>query len=96
LRQSLAAFVDSTQGPVTGEVRIKLYKGNIIPVGRRSAFSLYREDFATFGQEDVYDQMDARGFIRLYGLPLKVRALNGLPVSGLNMPKPDYARFKRD
>jgi argininosuccinate synthase len=58
--------------------------------------SLYREDFATFGQEDVYDQADARGFIRLFGLPLKVRALNGLPVSGLDMPRPDYARFKRD
>ncbi len=96
LRESLAAFMDSTQGPVTGVVRLKLYKGNIIPAGRRSIFSLYREDFATFGQEDVYDQMDARGFIRLYGLPLKVRALNGLPVSGLNIPKPDYARFKRD
>ena len=49
LRESLAAFVDSTQGPVTGEVRLKLYKGNIIPVGRKSVFSLYREDFATFG-----------------------------------------------
>jgi argininosuccinate synthase len=96
LRESLAAFMDSTQGPVTGVVRLKLYKGNIIPAGRKSLFSLYREDFATFGQEDVYDQMDARGFIRLYGLPLKVRALNGLPVSGLNIPKPDYARFKRD
>ena len=96
LRESLAAFVDNTQGPVTGLVRLKLYKGNVIPAGRMSPFSLYREDFATFGQEDVYDQMDARGFIRLYGLPLKVRALNGLPTSGLNMPKPDYSRFKRD
>ena len=96
LRESLAAFVDSTQGPVTGLVRLKLYKGNIIPVGRKSQFSLYREDFATFGQEDVYDQSDAEGFIHLFGLPLKVRALNGLPVSGLNMPKPDYSRFKRD
>jgi argininosuccinate synthase len=96
LREALAAFVDSTQGPVTGEVRLKLYKGNIIPAGRRSPFSLYREDFATFGQEDVYDQSDAEGFIRLYGLPLKVRALNGLPISGLDMPKPDYSRFKRD
>ena len=96
LREALDAFVDSTQGPVTGEVRLKLYKGNIIPAGRKSPFSLYREDFATFGQEDVYDQSDAEGFIHLYGLPLKVRALNGLPVSGLNMPKPDYARFKRD
>ena len=96
LREALDAFVDATQGPVTGVARIKLYKGNVIPVGRKSPFSLYREDFATFGQENVYDQSDAEGFIHLYGLSLKVRALNGLPVSGLNMPKPDYARFKRD
>jgi argininosuccinate synthase len=96
LREALDAFVDSTQGPVTGAVRLKLYKGNLISAGRKSPFSLYREDFATFGQEDVYDQSDAEGFIRLYGLPLQVRALNGLPVSGLNMPKPDYSRFKRD
>jgi argininosuccinate synthase len=96
LREALDAFVDSTQGPVTGQVRLKLYKGNVIPVGRKSPFSLYREDFATFGQEDVYDQSDAEGFIHLFGLPLKVRALNGLPVSGLKMPKPDYSRFKRD
>ena len=71
-------------------------EGSIIPVGRKSKLSLYREDFATFGQEDVYEQSDAEGFIHLYGLPLKVRALNELPVSGLNMPKPDYSRFKRD
>ncbi|GAB4578999.1 MAG: argininosuccinate synthase [Anaerolineales bacterium] len=96
LREALDAFVDSTQGPVTGTVRLKLYKGNIISAGRKSEFSLYREDFATFGQEDVYDQSDAEGFIHLYGLSLKVRALNNLPVSGLNMPKPDYSRFKRD
>ncbi|PKO13726.1 MAG: argininosuccinate synthase [Chloroflexi bacterium HGW-Chloroflexi-10] len=96
LRESLAAFVDATQGPVTGEVKLKLYKGNIIPVGRKSKLSLYREDFATFGQEDVYDQSDAKGFINLFGLPLKVRAMNGLPVSGIKMPKPDYSRFKRD
>jgi argininosuccinate synthase len=96
LREALDAFVNSTQGPVTGEVRLKVYKGNLIPVGRKSDFSLYREDFATFGQEDVYDQSDAEGFIHLFGLPLKVRALNNLPVSGLKMPKPDYSRFKRD
>jgi argininosuccinate synthase len=96
LREALDAFVDNTQGPVTGDVRLKLYKGNVITIGRRSPFSLYREDFATFGEEDVYDQTHAEGFIRLYGLPLKVRALNGLPISGLNMPKPDYSRFKRD
>ena len=96
LREALDAFIDATQGPVTGTVRLKLYKGNVIPVGRKSPFSLYREDFATFGYEDVYDQSDAEGFIRLFGLPLKVRALNNLPVAGLNMPKPDYSRFKRD
>ena len=96
LREALDAFFDNTQGPVTGTVRLKLFKGSVIPVGRRSPLSLYREDFATFGQEDVYDQADARGFIRLFGLPLKVRALNGLPVSGLEMPQPDYSRFKRD
>lgn len=96
LREALDAFVDSTQGPVTGAVRLKLYKGNVITVGRKSKFSLYREDFATFGQEDVYDQSDAEGFIHLFGLPLKVRALNGLPVSGRQIPKPDYSRFKRD
>jgi argininosuccinate synthase len=96
LREAMDAFVDSTQGPVTGSVRLKLFKGNIIPVGRKSPFSLYREDFATFGQEDVYDQSDAEGFIHLFGLPLQVRALNGLPISGLQMPKPDYSRFKRD
>jgi len=96
LREALESFVESTQGPVTGQVRLKLYKGNIITAGIKSPFSLYREDFATFGQEDVYDQTDAVGFINLFGLPLKVRALNGLPISGLNMPKPDYTRFKRD
>jgi argininosuccinate synthase len=96
LREALDAFFDNTQGPVTGTVRLRLFKGNVIPVGRRSDLSLYREDFATFGQEDVYQQADAQGFIRLFGLPLKVRALNGLPVSGLDMPKPDYSRFKRD
>ena len=96
LREAIDAFVNATQGPVTGTVRLKLYKGNIITAGRKSAFSLYREDFATFGEEDVYDQSHAEGFIRLFGLSMKVRALNGLPVSGINMPKPDYSRFKRD
>ncbi len=96
LHEALDAFVDSTQGPVSGVVRLKLYKGGIFPAGRKSPFSLYREDFATFGQDDVYDQSNAQGFIHLYGLPLKVRALNGLPVSSLDIPKPDYSRFKRD
>lgn len=96
LKEALDSFVDNTQGPVTGSVRLKLYKGNIIPAGRKSPFSLYREDFATFGQDDVYEQLDARGFIRIYGLPLKVKALNGLPISGLDSSRPDYSRFKRD
>ena len=96
LREAIDAFVNATQGPVTGIVRLKLYKGNIISSGRKSPFSLYREDFATFGQESVYDQTDAEGFIRLFGLSMKVRALNNLPISGLEMPKPDYSRFKRD
>lgn len=96
LREALDAFVNATQKAVTGTVRLKLYKGNVISAGRKSPFSLYREDFATFGQEDVYDQSHAEGFIQLFGLSLKVRALNGLPVSGLDMPKPDYAQFKRD
>lgn len=96
LREAIDAFVNVTQGPVTGKVRLKLYKGNIITAGRQSPFSLYREDFATFGEEDVYDQSHAEGFIKLFGLSMKVQALNGLPVSGLNMPKPDYSKFKRD
>ena len=75
LREALAAFVAKTQEPVTGTVRLKLYKGNCTVVGRKSPYSLYREEFATFGQDDVYDQSDAQGFINLFGLPLKVRAL---------------------
>ncbi|MGN6675702.1 MAG: argininosuccinate synthase [Thermomicrobiales bacterium] len=75
LREAFDAFVDVTQQTMTGDVRLKLYKGNCIAVGRRSPHSLYREDFATFGEEDVYDQKDAVGFINLFGLPLKVRAL---------------------
>jgi argininosuccinate synthase len=96
LREAMDAFVNVTQGPVTGKVKLKLYKGNIISAGCNSPFSLYREDFATFGQEDVYDQSHAEGFVSLFGLSMKVRALNNLPVAGLEMPKPDYSRFKRD
>jgi argininosuccinate synthase len=69
------AFVDSTQIRVTGTVRLKLYKGNIIAAGRKSPFSLYREDLATFGEEAVYNQKEAEGFINLFGLPSKVEAL---------------------
>jgi argininosuccinate synthase len=74
LRQSLDAFVDRSQLPVTGDVRMKLYKGIASAVGRRSPFGLYREDLATFGEDDVYRQADAEGFIRLFGLGQKVAA----------------------
>lgn len=75
LREALDAFVEVTQQPVTGEVRLKLYKGSIIPTGRKSPYSLYHEGFATFGADDVYNQADAKGFINLFGLPMKVAAL---------------------
>lgn len=75
LREALDAFVAKTQERVTGTVRLKLYKGNCTVVGRKSPFSLYREDFATFGKDEVYNQSDATGFINLFGLPLKVKAL---------------------
>ena len=75
LREALAAFVDSTQETVTGTVRLKLYKGNIISAGAKSPYSLYSQEFVTFEHDDVYDQADATGFINLFGLPLKVRAL---------------------
>ncbi len=75
LREALSAFVDSTQETVTGTVRLKLYKGNCTPAGAKSPYSLYDEDIATFAEDEVYDQKDATGFINLFGLPLKVRAM---------------------
>jgi argininosuccinate synthase len=75
VREAIDAFVQITQQNVTGVVRLKLYKGNITIVGRKSDFSLYRKDYASFGEENVYNQKDAEGFIRLFGLPLKVQAL---------------------
>lgn len=75
LREALDAFVNVTQKNVTGTVRIKLYKGSCTSVGVKSKYSLYNEAFATFGEDGVYDQKDAGGFINLFGLPLKVRAL---------------------
>lgn len=74
LREALSAFVDSTQKNVTGEVKVKLYKGNIMGAGTTSPYSLYSEEIATFGEDNVYDQMDSKGFINLFGLPLKVQA----------------------
>ena len=76
LRQALSAFVDSTQETVTGEVRVKLYKGNIISAGAKSKYSLYNEQIASFGDsKELYNHKDAEGFINLFGLPLKVRAM---------------------
>ena len=97
LREALDGFVMVTQETVTGTVRLKLYKGNIIVAGRKSAYSLYREDYASFGEEDVYNQQDAHGFIQLFGLPIKVEAM--LEVEGgalTDYTRPDYSRFKRD
>jgi argininosuccinate synthase len=75
LREALSAFVTKTQESVTGTVKVKLYKGNCTHVGIKSPYALYREDFATFSQDAVYNQSDAKGFINLFGLPLTVRAL---------------------
>lgn len=75
LREALAAFVDETQKTVTGTVRMKLYKGNCTPAGATSPYSLYHEGFATFGHFELYDHKDSQGFINLFALPLKVRAL---------------------
>ena len=75
LRQSLDAFVDQTQEVVTGSVKLKLYKGNAILAGMESAFSLYDPGLGGFSDVDTYNQQDARGFIRLLGLPMKMRAL---------------------
>lgn len=97
LRQSLEAFIEKTQEKITGTVRLKLYKGNCIIEGRKSPYSLYREDLATFGADDIYDQKDAEGFINLFGLPSKVKAmidLEGEIPSGYEHP--DYSKFKRD
>ncbi len=75
LREALSAFVDETQQTVTGQIKLKLYKGNIISAGSTSPYSLYNEEFVTFGEDDVYNQKDAEGFINLFGLPLQMRAL---------------------
>lgn len=77
LRKALSAFVDSTQEQVTGDVKLKLYKGNIIDSGVTSPYSLYDEDIATFDEDEVYDQKDSAGFINLFGLPIKVQGKKG-------------------
>jgi argininosuccinate synthase len=86
LRQALDGFVNSTQARVTGAVRLKLFKGNVIIAGRKSQYSLYREDLATFSEDTIYNQKEAEGFINLFGLPSKVEAL--LDLAGVR--KTDY------
>ncbi len=78
LREALTAFVESTQQTVTGEVKLKLYKGNIIDAGVTSPYSLYDEDIATFSEDEVYNQADSAGFINLFGLPIQVQAMKKL------------------
>ena len=87
LREALSAFVDKTQENVTGTVKIKLYKGNMIKAGAKSDYSLYSEEIATFGEDHVYNQADAAGFINLYGLPIKVKAQIDAKNAGKNAGK---------
>lgn len=75
LRDALDAFVAKTQETVTGDVKLRIYKGNVMNAGITSPYSLYSEDIATFGEDDCYNQMDSQGFINLFGLPIKVKAL---------------------
>lgn len=75
LKEALDSFIDSTQQTCTGDVKMKLYKGNCVSAGIESDFSIYSEEFVTFGEDEVYNQMDAEGFINLFGLPLKMNAL---------------------
>ena len=82
LREAVQAFVESTQEYVTGEVKFKLYKGNIIKAGTTSPYSLYSESLASFTTGDLYDHHDAEGFITLFGLPSKVRAMKLQEVAG--------------
>jgi argininosuccinate synthase len=75
LRESMDAFMQKITETTTGSVTLKLYKGSVTVTGRKSPFSLYRQDISSFENSDIYDQADAAGFIRLYGLPMKVRAM---------------------
>jgi argininosuccinate synthase len=94
LREDLQAYIDRTQDHVTGTITLSLYKGNLTVQKRSSPFSLYREDFATFGHSLVYDHSDAAGFIHLFGLPLKVRAL--LEEGGKDIPPVPPEEIDRD
>jgi argininosuccinate synthase len=97
LREAMQRFIDETQKTLTGWVRLKLYKGNVTVLARHSPFSLYREDLATFGQDDVYDQSEAEGFINLFGLQMKVRAMMEMSEgTEQTLEAPDLARIIRD
>ena len=85
LREAISAFVDSTQQLITGTVRMKLYKGSAVVTGRKAVYSLYNEEFATFSKDEVYNQSDAEGFINLFALPLKIRAIQKITVEGGNL-----------
>jgi argininosuccinate synthase len=93
LRYALDAFIDSTQTRVAGTVRLKLYKGNIVTAGRKSPYSLYREDLATFAEDAVYNQKEAEGFINLFGLPNKVEAL--LDLAGIGNTKYRERKYQK-
>jgi argininosuccinate synthase len=87
----------STSPSATSPARRPLYKGNVILAGRKSPYSLYREDYVTFDEDDVYNQADAEGFIKLFGLPLKVEAMLRLQGRGVSdFDEVDYDDFKRD
>jgi argininosuccinate synthase len=96
LREALDAFIAKTQERVSGTVRVRLHKGSCQVVGRKSPFTLYREDFATFGRDNVYHQNDAEGFINLFGLPLKVKALLDTGNGEATAHTDDFGRIQRD
>jgi len=96
LREALDAFVAKTQESMTGSVRVKLLKGSCAVVGRKSPFSLYLEAYATFGRDGVYDQKDAAGFINLFGLPLKVKALLDQQNGKTGWGALDHTQVQRD
>lgn len=83
LREALSSFVDKTQETVTGDVKLKLYKGNIVSAGSTSPYTLYSEEYATFGEDSVYNQNDSAGFINLFGLPITVKAKMDAKVNGV-------------
>ncbi len=83
LREALSSFVDKTQETVTGDVKLKLYKGNIVSAGSTSPYTLYSEEYATFGEDSVYNQNDSAGFINLFGLPVTVKAKMDAKVNGV-------------